>query len=124
MAPDQERFAEAVSLFNERDFFACHDVLEEIWDTASAEDRDFYQGLIHVAVSLFHFTEGNLTGARKMYHSAHRYLAEYPSPYQSLDLDRLLSGYDHCFAELAAVTTGYPAHLSCDPERIPRMRLV
>ena len=56
-------FADAVRLFNEQEYFACHDVLEELWGGTPGEDRNFLQGLLHAAVSLFHLSEGNPAGA-------------------------------------------------------------
>ena len=41
------RYRHAIDLFNEREFFACHDVLEEIWAETLGTEREFYQGLIH-----------------------------------------------------------------------------
>ncbi|MGB0742301.1 MAG: DUF309 domain-containing protein, partial [Planctomycetaceae bacterium] len=58
-----ERLAEGVKLFNEGEFFACHDVLEDLWTEQVCPERTFLQGLIQLAVALHHFEEGNLGGA-------------------------------------------------------------
>ena len=87
---DDPRFPQAIELFNAEEFFACHDVLEEIWSETLDEDRNFYQGLIHAAVALFHFTEGNLGGARKMCSSAMAYLSGYAGVHRQIDL-----GHNH-----------------------------
>jgi predicted metal-dependent hydrolase len=112
------RLAEAVRLFNEREFFACHDVLEEVWSETLGEDRQFYQGLIHAAVCLFHFQEGNLGGARKMYSSAVKYLRDYPPRHRGIDVESLLAGLETCFARLLAAT-GYPTDLKVDESLVP-----
>lgn len=113
------RFREAIELFNRREFFACHDVLEELWNETLGDEREFYQGLIHAAVALFHFGEGNLGGARKMYGSALHYLAPYPPRYLGVDLQRLVSGLRTCFAELLEPHAAYPHGLTLDEARIP-----
>jgi hypothetical protein len=118
-----ERFRHAIELFNQREFFACHDVLEELWNETLGEEREFYQGLIHAAVALFHFGEGNLGGARKMYGSAVRYLAPYRPQYCSVDLDRLLTQLQVCFNELLQPHDGYPAGLAVDENLIPTIEL-
>lgn len=87
--PIPATFADAVRLFNEREFFACHDVLEELWGETLGEDRDFFQGMLHVAVSLFHLSEGNPAGARKMHVSSLKYLAAYGDQFYGIDLRQL-----------------------------------
>ncbi|MGH7129676.1 MAG: DUF309 domain-containing protein, partial [Planctomycetaceae bacterium] len=90
--PYDPRYLEGVRLFNEREFFECHDVLEVLWSDTLGEDREFYQGLIHAAVALFHFETGNFGGARKMSLSAGRYLEPYRPRHLGLDLEGFLSG--------------------------------
>lgn len=114
------RLDAAVELFNQQEFFACHDMLEEIW-SETGDDRELFQGLIHAAVALHHFEGGNLGGARKMYGSAARYLAPYAPTASGLDIARLLADLKWCFAELLSATGAYPQGLELDSERIPRL---
>jgi uncharacterized protein len=120
---DDPRLAEAARLFNSREFFACHDVLEEVWNETVGPDRDLYQGLIHAAVALFHFSEGNFGGARKMYHSAVRYLTAFLPRECEFDLPRLLSDMQFCFHDLLTARE-YPVGLSLIEEHIPVLRTV
>jgi predicted metal-dependent hydrolase len=117
------RFQEAIDLFNAREFFTCHDVLEEIWGE-TLNGREFYQGLIHAAVALFHFGEGNLGGARKMAGSAMRYLEPFRPDCHGVDVERLFGEFQTCFAELLAPHTAYPSGLTLDELRIPRIHQV
>ena len=110
-------------LFNERDFFECHDVLEELWSDIVGDERRFYQGLIQVAVALFHFGNKNLGGARKLYHSSRGYLEQYPSPYMGLDLTRLLNDLQACFQELLDAGDSYPTDLVVNESLIPRVSI-
>ncbi len=93
-------FDDAVRLFNQREYFACHDVLEELWSETFGLERDGLQGLLHVAVSLHHLSEGNPAGARKMYASSLRYLANSGSGFRGVDLDLLRSDLRVCFEPL------------------------
>lgn len=113
------RYLRGIELFNEQEFFACHDELEEVWTETLGPDREFYQGLIHAAVSLFHFDGGNLGGARKMFESCCRYLGQYGSHYHGVNLEKLLSEMQHCFRELLGAHTGYPEGVVLDAEDIP-----
>jgi predicted metal-dependent hydrolase len=117
------RFRQAIELFNRREFFACHDVLEELWNETLGEEREFYQGLIHAAVALFHFGEGNLGGARKMYGSAVRYLLPYRPRYFGVELEQFLNKLQLCFAELLQPHDAYPAGLVLDDMLIPTIEV-
>ncbi len=117
------RCQQAIELFNEREFFACHDVLEEIWNETFGAERNFYQGLIHAAVSLFHFEGGNLGGARKMYESTVSYLSPYSPQCQGIDLNAFLNDYETCFSELIAPHPTYPSGVMLNEDLIPRMAL-
>ncbi|MBL8850392.1 MAG: DUF309 domain-containing protein [Planctomycetaceae bacterium] len=123
MDASDPRLAEAIALFNGREFFACHDVLEEVWGE-TLEGREFYQGLIHAAVALFHFGEGNLGGARKMAVSAVRYLEPFRPQRRGVDVARLIEDLQACFAELLAPHAAYPTGLRLDVQLIPLIHTV
>lgn len=116
-----QRYLEGIRLFNERELFECHDVLEELWADVLGHERDFYQGLIQAAVALFHFGEGNLAGAHKLYHSSQRYLQRYGDFYRGVDLAKFRSDLQRCFHELleADPRDGYPSHVNLREDTIP-----
>jgi predicted metal-dependent hydrolase len=62
----------------ERDYYECHEVLEDLWLEEGRER--FYQGLLQVAVGLYHFQNDNVGGARKMFRAALEKLQLYPEP--------------------------------------------
>lgn len=115
------RLAEAIDLFNTHEFFACHDVLEEVWSETLSDEREFLQGLIHAAVSLFHFTEGNFGGARKMHDSAVRYLSPYQPSCLGIELNGFLKQFDVCFQPLLGKHQTYPTDISVDESLIPKL---
>ncbi|WP_088102299.1 DUF309 domain-containing protein [Halalkalibacter urbisdiaboli] len=54
-----------------RDYFECHEVLEEHWKLKPRGKRDYHWvGLIQIAVGLYHERRGNITGAKRMLSSA------------------------------------------------------
>lgn len=118
------RFGAAVETFNRGEFFAAHDAFEEIWNENFGEEREFYKGLIHVAVALFHFSEGNPWGARKKYESATRYLTKYPSVYMGLDVGQLLHDFSECFSDLLEHRSAATPPPVLDEKRIPLMRWI
>ncbi|MEX2461313.1 MAG: DUF309 domain-containing protein [Paenibacillaceae bacterium] len=60
-----------IYMHTNRDFFECHEVLEEYWKGVPASPlRQAWHGLIQIAVALYHQRRGNRVGARKMLESA------------------------------------------------------
>ncbi|MCU6708237.1 DUF309 domain-containing protein [Paenibacillus sp. J5C_2022] len=58
-----------------RDYFECHELLEEYWKAHPDDGRsELWVGLIQLAVGQYHERRGNLRGAVKMYESAYRKL--------------------------------------------------
>ena len=96
------RYLAGIVLFNRGDFFEAHEVWEAIWLETSGPERRFYQGLIQAAVGLCHFSNGNLRGASKLYHSSRDYMHRFGSPYLGLDQDAFWKAMDQCFAEVVA----------------------
>ncbi len=77
---------EGIRLFNQGDYFMCHETLEEHWVEAPEEERDFLQGLIHLAVGLLHYGRGNAKGAILQFSKASKRLESYPDGYQGVDV--------------------------------------
>lgn len=57
------RLAEAVSLFNEGAWYACHDGFEELWHETAGPLRPVLQGILQIAVAHLHLERGNQRGA-------------------------------------------------------------
>ncbi len=68
---------EGIRLFNEGWFYDCHEVLEEMWIGDRSEFRELYQGLIKLAVALYHAQMGNFLGARKVLESGLKQIEPY-----------------------------------------------
>ena len=118
------RIDEGIRLFNAREFFACHDVLEDFWGELTCPEKSFFQGLIQAAVALFHFEEGNLGGARRMSVSSRAYLSPFTPVLGGIDVQRLLDELDACFAELCQPHQSWPNHLTLNPSLIPMIHRV
>ena len=116
------RYLCGIEHFNTCDFFEAHEVWEELWADYQGPLRQFYQGLIQVAVCLHHFGNGNSRGARKLYDSSRRYLEPYRPLTMGLDVDKLLREMDSCCAELLAEPLP-EGPIQLDVERIPEIHL-
>jgi predicted metal-dependent hydrolase len=86
---DEERsaFRQGVDEFNRGLYFECHDTLEELWSGVRGPARDFFQGLIQVAVAFHHVSNGNAPGAVSMIDRALGRFRAYPGRYFGFDLD-------------------------------------
>jgi predicted metal-dependent hydrolase len=118
-----EKYLEGIRLFNDQDFFECHEVLEELWSETIGAEKKFYQGLIQAAVALFHFGNENLGGARKVYESSRVNLASYGSLFQGLDLELFRGQMEYCFQDLLRADQGYPTGVELQEDRIPTIQL-
>lgn len=86
----EELYVAYLVYFNrDRDYFECHEVLEELW---LAKERDpLYKGLLQVAVGLYHFRNGNVRGATIMLSTAAERLKDYPALVLGINLAKLIS---------------------------------
>lgn len=81
-----------------RDYFECHEVLEELW---MQEGRNpLYQGLLQVAVGLYHFRNGNVNGAVKLFTNALEKLGPFESDGPGIDMEALLADSRNYLAKL------------------------
>jgi predicted metal-dependent hydrolase len=110
-----ELLREGIRLFNNGEFFVCHEVLEEAWTQERGPRRLFLQAIIHVAVGLYHCQRGNPAGAKGQLGKALRKLALYLPSYECIDTARL---YADALAVTARIDAGSPVH------EYPRISLI
>ena len=104
MNPSREPlFLRGIELFNRREFYACHEVLEDIWRPSTGPNRLFLQSIIHLAVGLYHHERGNPEGARRQLDKGLRKLAGYLPFYLGIDTSVL---YTEGIACLRGVDSG------------------
>jgi predicted metal-dependent hydrolase len=83
--------AEGISLIRSGEYFEAHEELEDEWRLAREEERDFLQGLVHVAVAWHHAGRGNRPGCERQLEKAARRLAGYVPEHRSVDVVRVLA---------------------------------
>ena len=80
--------------FNEGDYYTCHDLLEDMWMT---DKRNlFLKGLLQMSVAIYHYSYGNVKGARLMMQAAHDYLQSYRPKFWDLDLEKVYPFLEEC----------------------------
>jgi uncharacterized protein len=83
-------YVDFIYYFNiERDYFECHEVMEELW---LEEGRaPLYQGLLQIAVGLYHHWNGNVGGSIKLFSQGIDKLQHFSSPMLGIDLDKIVN---------------------------------
>jgi uncharacterized protein len=67
-------------------FFEAHEELELSWRAAAPEERDFYQGLVHVAVAWYQAGRRNRVGAGRQLEKGLRRLERYEPEHRGVDV--------------------------------------
>jgi predicted metal-dependent hydrolase len=72
-------------------YFEAHEELEEAWRSAPAEERDFYQGLVHVAVAWYQAGRGRPVATGRQLEKAKRRLTPFAPAHRGVDVDVVLA---------------------------------
>jgi predicted metal-dependent hydrolase len=96
-----ERFTKGINKFNNGEFFECHDILEDIWFEIRGKERNFYQGLIHLAVGFYHLLyRENPKGALSQLNKGTAKLSPYKPEYHGVELNELLEKVSVCIVKI------------------------
>lgn len=112
----------ALGEFNRGDWFECHETLEDLWVGEEGEIRDFFQGVLQVAVALHHWRGGNFAGAIRLLESGVGYLSRVRPVCQRVDVAGLIAASNRLREALSLLGPERMAEI--DPEIIPRLRLI
>ena len=75
-------------------YFEAHEELELVWRAAAADERDFYQGLVHVAVAWYQAGRGRPVATGRQLEKAARRLAPFAPAHRGVDVADLLAQVD------------------------------
>ena len=81
---------EGLDLIRRGEYFAAHEVLEDVWRASEPQERDFYQGLVHVAVAWYQAGRGNRVGCERQLDKAARRLGPFAPEHRGVDLAAVL----------------------------------
>ena len=99
--PVGEAYEEGLRLLGGGEYFGAHEAFEEAWRAAAASERDFFQGLVHVAVAWYQAGRRNRVGCERQLGKALRRLDGYRPAHRELDVTGLL-------LQVEAATERYP----------------
>jgi predicted metal-dependent hydrolase len=84
-------FVRGLDLGRSGRYFEAHEAFEEAWREAAADERDFFQGLVHVVVAWYQDGRGNEVGCRRQLDKAQRRLAAFAPAHRGVDVSALLA---------------------------------
>jgi predicted metal-dependent hydrolase len=93
-------------------YFEAHEELEEAWRAAPAEERDFFQGLVHFAVAWYQADRGRPVATASQLEKAARRLASFSPAHRGVDVAAVLAQVE---AAQALVAEG---SLDLEPPRL------
>jgi uncharacterized protein len=87
----ERAFRSGVALIRAGEYFAAHEELELAWRAAPTDERDFFQGLVHVAVAWYQAGRGRRIGTERQLAKALRRLTPFAPAHRGLELEPLLA---------------------------------
>lgn len=91
---DAEAFKVGIDQFNRGQYYACHDTLEAIWMEAQTTEKPFFQGILQLAVALYHLGNHNWQGAAILLGEGMRRLEPFEPSYREINVTALLDCAD------------------------------
>ncbi len=79
-----------LELIRDGAYFEAHEELEDEWRVTPGPERDFLQGLVHVAVAWLHAERGNRNGCERQLAKAERRLGGYRPSHRGVDIALVL----------------------------------
>ena len=91
MSPEEfeSAYQAGLDLIRRGEYFAAHEELENVWRAAAADERDFFQGLVHVAVAWYQAGRGRRIGTERQLEKAIRRLEPFGPEHRGVDVSRL-----------------------------------
>ena len=75
-----------LDLFNQGEYYQCHDDLEEAWRQDEGDGRILYQGILQTGIALYQIQRGNYRGAVKMLLRLRQWLDPLPDTCRGVDV--------------------------------------
>lgn len=92
-----------LEMFNEGQYYKCHDDLEEAWRQDETPGRDLYRGILQVGIAYFQIERGNYRGAVKMLLRVRQWLDPLPPVCRGVNVGKLRNAAARVHAELVAL---------------------
>ena len=107
-----DHLADGLGLIRAGRYFEAHEELEEAWRAAPAEERDFFQGLVHVAVAWYQAGRGRPVATGRQLEKAARRLGPFAPAHRGVGVADVLAQVERARATVAA------GSLELEPPRV------
>lgn len=97
---------EAARLFNERAYYACHDVLEEEWAGARGVRREVLKALVKLAAGMYHLQTSGYRGAGSLLSSGLAALEALPPDAVFVEISPLRDPVARCLEKVETIASG------------------
>jgi predicted metal-dependent hydrolase len=87
--------ARGLAQISSGEYFEAHETLEDVWRAADPAEKDFFQGLVHVAVAWYQAGRGNRVGCERQLEKAARRLAPFAPEHRGVAVELLLLSVEH-----------------------------
>ena len=82
--------ARGLDLARTGEYFAAHEALEDAWRASDLDEKDFFQGLVHVVVAWYQAGRRNRVGFERQLEKAARRLELFAFEHRGVDVTVLL----------------------------------
>ena len=83
--------ADGLRLARARRYFDAHEAFELAWRSAPVDERDFFQGLVHVVVAWYQAGRGNRVGCERQLEKAARRLGAFAPVHRDVTVAEVLA---------------------------------
>jgi uncharacterized protein len=94
-------FKRGLAAIDEGRYFEAHEELEEAWRAAPPAERDFFQGLVHVAVAWYQAGRGRPVATGRQLGKAVRRLTPFAPAHRGVDVAGVLAQLEAAQARVA-----------------------
>jgi hypothetical protein len=90
----EPEYQRGLALARAGEWFEAHEAFETAWRACAADERDFFQGLVHVVVSAYQHERGRAVAQERQRVKALRRLAPFAPAHRGLDVAALLGALE------------------------------
>jgi predicted metal-dependent hydrolase len=100
---NHQGLALGIEQFNQQNFYACHDTLESVWLEAEPGEKNFYQGILQIAVAHYHLSNHNWQGTVVLLGEGIRRLKSFRPSHRGVDTESLIQSSWALLTEIQTV---------------------
>ena len=86
----KELFYKGLKFYKAGNDFEAHEYWEDLWSDFYIEDKKFIQGLIQLAVSFVHLSNGNMNGAKSLLKKSEEKFQGFSGIHRDININFLL----------------------------------